>query len=122
MWDVYRFPAVLRAQRKVWNQEVAYNHKRSYRFAAGRTEIRRLAHDMGSVAYQGSRILQIHLFEMCMAAPGQAYEYLTTVNHLSMLIRQCFRGSAHNWTPTHYQPGTPYLLQREHVDAVIQNW
>jgi hypothetical protein len=42
--------------------------------------------------------------------------------NLSTLIRQCFHGSAHNWTPTHHRPGTPYLLQREHVDAVIQNW
>jgi hypothetical protein len=86
------------------------------------TEIRRLARDIGSVAHQGIKSTpKIHLFEMCMAAPGQAYEYLTTMS-LSTLIRQCFRGSAHNWTPTHHQPGTPYLLQREHVDAVIQNW
>jgi hypothetical protein len=86
-----------------------------------RTEIRRLAREMGSVIYQGSRILQIHLFDMCMASLGDAYHYLTTVNLVS-LIRQCFRGSAHNWVPTQHQPGTPFLQQRDHVDTVIHNW
>lgn len=83
--------------------------------------IRQLAREVASATYQGSRILQIHLFDMCTASPGDAYTYLTGVN-LITLVRQCFRGSAHNWCPTVLQPGTPHGLQRDHVDAVIRNW
>ena len=86
-----------------------------------RFEIRRLAREMGSVIYQGSRILQIHLFDICTASLDEGNAYLAGVN-LGMLVRQCFRGSAHNWCPTIRQPGTPHPLQRDHVDTVIHNW
>jgi hypothetical protein len=46
-----------------------------------RTEIRRLAHDMGSVAYQGSRILQIHLFEMCTGLPIIGHLHIINLEH-----------------------------------------
>jgi hypothetical protein len=92
---LYSVSYLSQALSKHVNRQCAYVANRIFGGREMRTEIRRLARDMGSVAYQGSRILQIHLFEMCMAAPGQAYEYLTIVN-LSTLIRQCFRVSAHN--------------------------
>jgi hypothetical protein len=78
---------------------------------------------VASVVYQGSHILQIHLFYICKAALGEAFEYLIMViGQFGHLISKCFCRSPHNWVPTVPQPSTPCMAQREHVDEVIRNW
>jgi hypothetical protein len=86
-----------------------------------RSRLRALARDMASITYQGSRLLGIHLFDVCSANINDAYYYLTSLP-LYAFVRAMFRGICHNWAAPVHQDGTPFIHLHNLVAPAIHRW